>query len=359
MTRSTGGSVRSNGAPDEHAHCIETYGHLRGRSETIKQLFTQLRRLETTKANVLISGESGTGKELIARAIHEHSAVRNGPLISVNCGALDRHLVRSELFGHVRGAFTGAVRRHTGAFESADGGTLFLDEIGELPVEVQPVLLRALELRRIVPVGSVDECPLDVRLIAASHRDLTEGVRAQRFREDLFYRIRVIEIAVPSLRQRPEDIEVLALWFAQAQGVSCLPAEVLRAFVRYHWPGNVRELRNAVEAFLAVGALPDTRPTAPQTTETALTAALDQFVDPAQTYARQKQELLRQFSRAYVERMLEETGGNQSEAARMAGLERSYLGRLVQRHGLRRNPEGGTMTESCSIAIRTDPDTDS
>jgi DNA-binding NtrC family response regulator len=309
----------------------DRYGDLIGVSPSMRQLFSQLLRLEGSKVNLLIVGETGTGKELVARALHEHSPAQNGPLVTVNCAALDRSLVRSELFGHQKGSFTGATHQHTGAFAAADGGTLFLDEIGELPAEVQPVLLRALELRKIAPVGSHSERAVDVRLVAATHRDLRSEVEAGRFREDLYYRVQVVRLDIPPLRDRLEDIPVLAEFMARRQGAS-LPADFIEALSRHRWPGNVRELRNAVEAYLAVGALP--REGAREAR--AIDAALVDFIDLAQTYADQKDEVLQRFTRAYLERLLEQTGGNQSEAARLSGLERSYLGKLVTKLGLRR-----------------------
>jgi DNA-binding NtrC family response regulator len=311
----------------------QSYGDLMGISPSMRQLFAQLVRLEGSNVNLLIAGESGTGKELIARAVHEHSALRRGPFAVVNCGALDRQLVRSELFGHRRGAFTGAVQHHVGAFEAAEGGTLFLDEIGELPLDVQPVLLRALEQRKITPVGSHDEIAFDVRLIAATHRDLLAEVRAGTFREDLFYRVQVLRLEVPPLRDRLEDVGVLAQTFARRQGAPSLPLDFIEALARHHWPGNVRELRNAVEAYLALGVLPSS---AARPHSDAIDDALSQFVDPNQTYAAQKQELTQRFTRAYLEHLLRTTAGNQSEAARLSGLERSYLGKLINRLGLRR-----------------------
>jgi DNA-binding NtrC family response regulator len=309
----------------------DRYGDLIGVSPKMRQLFSQLLRLEGSKVNLLIVGETGTGKELVARALHEHSPARNGPLVTVNCAALDRSLVRSELFGHQKGSFTGATQQHAGAFAAADGGTLFLDEIGELPAEVQPVLLRALELRKIVPVGSHSERAVDVRLVAATHRNLRAEVDAGRFREDLYYRVQVVRLDIPALRERSEDIPVLAEFMARRQGAS-LPADFVEALSRHRWPGNVRELRNAVEAYLAVGAVP--REGAVEAR--AIDAALVEFIDPTQTYADQKNEVLQRFTRAYLERLLEQTAGNQSEAARLSGLERSYLGKLVAKLGLRR-----------------------
>jgi DNA-binding NtrC family response regulator len=311
----------------------ERYTGLSGVSPVMRRLFAQLVRLQGSQVNLLIQGESGTGKELIARAVHEHSASRDGPFVVVNCGALDRQLVRSELFGHQRGAFTGAVRRHVGAFEAAEGGTLFLDEVGELSPDVQPVLLRALEQRSITPLGSHDELPVQVRVMAATHRDLAARVRSGDFREDLFYRIQVVRLEVPPLRERLEDVPVLANVFARRQGVPQLPEDFTEALQRHHWPGNVRELRNAVEAYLALGVMPATQDVCPRP---GLERALAQFVNSEQTYAAQKEELLEHFTRAYLERLLRVTGGNQSEAARQSGLERSYLGKLIGRLGLRR-----------------------
>jgi DNA-binding NtrC family response regulator len=309
-----------------------SYGDLIGVSARMRQLFCQLRRLEGSKVNLLIAGESGTGKEIIARAVHEHSAVHRGPFAVVNCGALDRQLVRSELFGHQRGAFTGAVSRHVGAFEAARGGTLFLDEIGELPLDVQPMLLRALEERKITPVGSHTEVPFDVRLIAATHRDLAAQVREGTFREDLFYRVQVVRLDVPPLRERLEDIPAIARELARRQGVPSLPDDFVDALGRHQWPGNVRELRNAVEAYLALGEAPVLTPNCDPLD---LEAALARFVDPGKSYADQKQELMRHFTRAYLTLLMQRTGGNQSQAARLSGLERTYVGRLVARLGIR------------------------
>jgi DNA-binding NtrC family response regulator len=306
------------------------YADMLGVSPSMRKLFGQLARLEGSKVNLLVCGESGTGKELVARAVHEHSPVRQGPLVVVNCGALDRQLVRSELFGHRRGAFTGATHNHVGAFEAASGGSLFLDEIGELPLDVQPVLLRALELGRIAPVGSHEERAIDVRLIAATHRDLLSEVQAGTFREDLFYRVQVVRLDVPPLRARLEDVPVLAQAFARRQGLPSLPEDVVEALMRHHWPGNVRELRNAVEAYAALGTLPR----AGAANADTIDAALNEFVDPSREYAAQKAELLQRFTRAYLRRLLESTQGNQSEAARLSGLERSYLGKLLSKLGL-------------------------
>ena len=310
------------------------YGALLGASPAMRELFAKLVRLEGSKVNLMICGESGTGKELIAQAIHDHSLVKDGPFVAVNCGALDRELARSELFGHQRGAFTGAVRAEVGAFEAADGGTLFLDEIGEVPLNVQPVLLRALELRKITPVGSSEERPVDVRLICATNRDLLAEVRAGNFREDLFYRVHVVELQVPPLRERREDIALIAAEFARRHGLRGLPPDLLEAFSQHDWPGNVRELRNALDAYVALGEIP--RPLARPAQAHDLDAALASFFDPKLPYAEQKDEIVRRFTRAYLQQLMRATSGNQSEASRLSGLERSYLGKLLEKMGLRR-----------------------
>ena len=313
--------VGANDAPPS----VRRYGHLLGRSSSMGELFGMLMQLEKSLATVLIHGESGTGKELCAQAIHQHSSVSNGPFVAVNCGVLDRTLARSELFGHERGAFTGASEKRRGYFQEASGGTLFLDELGELPLDVQPVLLRALETRTVTPVGSTGEVPVNVRIVAASNRRLEAEVAAGRFREDLYYRIRVVQVELPPLRQRPADVPLLADAMASQQGGGKLPLDVLEHLVSHDWPGNVRELRNAIETYLAVGKLQLRERTQPASFESALA----DFVDPKLPYAEQKEQVVERFARAYLTRLLKKTAGNRSEAARVSGLERSYLGKLL------------------------------
>jgi DNA-binding NtrC family response regulator len=305
------------------------YRGLLGRSPAMQRLFTILVRLEGSLANVLVEGESGSGKELIAQAIHEGSCVR-GPLVVVNCGAIARELVLSELFGHRRGAFTGALDDRTGAFENAHDGTLFLDEAGELPLDAQPALLRALEAGEVRPVGANDVRKVKVRVIAATNRDLAEDVRAGRFREDLYYRLAVVKLTVPPLRERPEDIAELARHFAAAAGLPSLPDEVVERLREQPWPGNARELRNAVQAYLAIGALPGAG--TPATGE--LDVAIRKVIDVQKPYADLKEEFLERFTKAYLELLIASTGGNQSEAARVAGIDRGYLGKLLVRYGV-------------------------
>ncbi len=306
------------------------YRGLLGRSPSMLKLFAILQRLEGSLVSVLLEGESGTGKELVARAIHDGSRVSAGQFIAINCAALDRELVKSELFGHRKGAFTGASETRPGAFELADGGTLFLDEIGELPLDVQPVLLRALEAREVTRVGENLPRAVNVRVVAATNKNLDEARRSGQFREDLFFRLAVVRLELPSLAQRRQDIRLLASAFAHKAGGAVLPEDVLTSLENQSWPGNARELRNAVEAYLAIGLLTQSA------AGSELEGPLESWVDPTQAYAEQKDALLAAFTRIYLERLLEHTGGNQSEAARIAGLERSYLGKLASKLGVKR-----------------------
>jgi two-component system NtrC family response regulator len=228
------------------------FTHLVGISDEMQQVFDMVRRVAATEATVLITGESGTGKELIARAIHNGSERRGGEFVAVNCAAIPAELLESELFGHVKGAFTGAIKDRKGTFELADGGTLFLDEVGELPVELQPKLLRALQEREIEPVGGTPR-RIDVRVVAATNRDLEAAMGEGTFREDLYYRLAVIPVHLPALRQRRSDIPLLVRHFLQKHGGGAavsVDAAALAALTDYDWPGNVRELENAVERML-------------------------------------------------------------------------------------------------------------
>jgi DNA-binding NtrC family response regulator len=310
---------------DADAADLSAYGEIVGSSPQIRRLYAVLQRIESSLASVLISGESGTGKELVARAIHAHSAVASGPFVAVNCGALERPLVRSELFGHKRGAFTGAFENREGAFEAANGGTLFLDEIAELPAEVQPVFLRALELGKVTRLGENVDRPVNVRIVAATNRSLEAEMRAGRFREDLYFRLMVVPVSMPALRERPDDIGALAAHFAHAFGLGALPEHVLLELRSRTWPGNVRELKNAIQTYSVLGALP-TRGTA---REAELDDWLHRLVDLDVPYAVQKEALLKNFLRVYLEALLAHTKGNKSLAARISRLERSYLNKVA------------------------------
>jgi DNA-binding NtrC family response regulator len=319
------------------------------RSPAMRRLLAQLVKAAASEVSVLLVGESGTGKELLARALHERGPRHAGPFETVDCASLSPTLVGSELFGHEKGAFTGADRRHVGAFERAHGGTLFLDEIGELPESLQPMLLGALERKRFRRLGGREEVSVDVRIVSATHRDLRAEVNAQRFRLDLYYRLAVVRLAVPSLRERLEDLPALIEHFAKDSHAS--PADLARlldagfvaGLARHDWPGNVRELRNVVDATLAMGEPPmliasdgaaTTLPPpgsmpAPAGPSIPLGSALEQSYKDARLL------VLTEFERAYLPKLLERAGGNVSQAARDADMDRSHLWELLRRHGLR------------------------
>jgi DNA-binding NtrC family response regulator len=302
-----------------------TYRGLVGGSLAMRRLYARLTRLEGSLVSVLVLGESGVGKELIARALHDGSRVADGPFVSLNCGALPRELVASELFGHKRGAFTGSVEARRGVFQRADRGTLFLDELGELPLDVQPALLRVLETGELSPVGSDEVTRVRVRVVAATNRTLPEDVKSGRFREDLFYRLAVVTLAVPPLRERLEDVESLADQIREKCGIPPLSREVVQALSSRVWPGNVRELRNAIQAYGALGELP----AAAATTEKPLDSALADTITLDRPFAEQKEALYERFTRAYLQKLMAQTGGNQTAAAKISGLSRPYLGKLL------------------------------
>ena len=306
------------------------YHGMFGTSQAMRSLFAILRRLEGSLVPVLIEGESGVGKERVARALHESSAAAAGPFVVVNCGALARELVGSELFGHRRGAFSGAHESRKGAFRSADGGTLFLDEVGELPLEIQPTLLRAIELGEVRPLGEDQATRVKVRVVTATNRDLESEVSAGNFRRDLFYRLAVVRLTVAPLRDRPEDIELLARRFGSELGMPELPSEVVRDLTERPWPGNVRELKNAVQAYSALGDLPER----PRVDAKSLHQTLAPLVDTTRPYVQQKEALTDAFTTLYLTALLASTGGNQSEAARVSGMHRNHLARLLAKHGI-------------------------
>ncbi len=298
-----------------------------GRSPALRQILDQARRIAThPDITVLLGGETGTGKELLARAIHYHSPRAEGPFVEINCAAIPANLLESELFGHTRGAFTGAIADKAGLFELADGGTLFLDEIGTLPLDLQPKILRALESRTIRRVGGATSTDIDVRVVSATHIDLAEAVRTGEFREDLYYRLNVIALHLPPLRDRDADVEVLAETFlVQLATRYELPipplTPELRASLRSHpWKGNVRELRNAIERALVLSppgtlTVPDLRPPPPTPSH-----EWGPLPFPASMHA---------ISRAAALAMLELAKGNKSEAARKLGISRPRLQRLL------------------------------
>ncbi|HEX4417916.1 MAG TPA: sigma 54-interacting transcriptional regulator [Kofleriaceae bacterium] len=297
-------------------------GPILGASVAMRRLYPMIETCGRSTATVLIHGETGTGKELIAEAIHDASDRRHQPFIVIDCSALSHDLAESELFGHERGAFTGAETRRIGAFESAHGGTIFLDEIGELPLALQPLLLRALENRTIRRVGGNEQRAVDVRVVAASHRELRSLVNDKRFRADLFYRLNVIRIAVPPLRERAGDVEVLAAHFwSTFRPDQALPPALLEHLAAQSWPGNVRELRNAVERAALLGFSP---------------AAAEARVAAAEPHSYQdaKERAVIAWERTWIVELVRAHDGNLSRAARAAKMGRSHLRELARRHGV-------------------------
>jgi DNA-binding NtrC family response regulator len=326
--------------PEDEAVAIAPYqgdrfGDVLGGSAPMRALFGLLARVSATDATVLLEGETGTGKEAIAEAIHRASPRASRPFVVVDCGAIPRDLIASELFGHVRGAFTGATQAKEGLVESADGGTLFLDEIGELAVDLQPQLLRVLEKRELRRVGETRAVKVDIRVIAATHRNLRDLVKAGAFREDLFFRLAVVRAVVPPLRDRREDIPLLAHNFAGqlGRGGFALPETLLDQLRRHDWPGNVRELRNVVEQALSLGddRLPFLVPAAgapPAPSAPPPAAVLDLPFKEA------KGKLVESFEREYLTHLLAKHRGNISRAATEAGIDRNYVHRLVKKYSI-------------------------
>ncbi len=314
----------------------DSLGPLKGQAPVMRALLARIDTAARSDTPVLLHGESGTGKELIARALHERGPRAKKPFITVDCGSLAPGLVTSELFGHERGAFTGADRRHIGAFERANGGTVFLDEIGELPPALQATLLGVLERRRFRRVGSSDELSVDVRVVSATHRDLRAAVNTNQFRLDLFFRLAVVKLDVPALRSRLDDLELLIAHFAREAGseatvAQLFPAEVMTTLRTHQWPGNVRELRNLVEATLAMGEAPTLVPE----TVAGDAVAAPTFPGPEHTYKEARADVLQRFEKDYLGKLLTLTKGNVSAASRHAKMDRSHLIELLQRHGLR------------------------
>ncbi len=318
-----------------------SFGELLGTSAAMRSIYALLERASPTDASVLLSGESGTGKELAARSIHCGSDRKDGPFVVFDCGAASENLTDSALFGHSKGAFTGAVADRRGAFASADGGTLFLDEIGDLPLALQPKLLRLLEAGEVTPLGKETSERYDVRVIAASHRDLYADVATGTFRGDLYYRLAVVEIELPPLRARLADLPILVTTFLGAtdQDVLTLPGALanLERLHRYSWPGNVRELRNVIGRAKALapkdapfGEMPILLRKGGQTNAPSSAA-----VTAERPFHEVKAEVLAEFERAYLKDLVSRADGNISAAARIAGVERKHLYKLLERAGLR------------------------
>ena len=314
------------------------FGPLVGSSAPMRELFARLARVAATSSSVLIRGETGTGKELVARAIHAASRRAQGPLVVIDCGSLPEQLLEAELFGHARGAFTGAHQERVGAFEAAEGGTIFLDEIGEMPLSMQPKLLRVLESRTIRRVGETHVRPVDVRVLSATHRDLRKMVNGGAFREDLYFRLAVLPILVPPLRERADDLLLLVEHFLGAPTNDLSPALVAELRNR-PWLGNVRELRNFVERAIAFGAKTalamstdkdSLRPPAPANVPAVGDPDLDVSVD----FRAFREAWIEKGERLYVERMLASHAGVVTAASQAAGLDRTYFYKLMRRLGI-------------------------
>ncbi len=321
-----------------------SFGPALGQSLAMRTIFGVLERIAPTEATVLLEGETGTGKDVLARAIALQSPRKSGPFVVVDCGAVSYSLIESELFGHERGAFTGAVASRQGAFELADGGTLFLDEIGELPVDVQPKLLRVLETREFRRVGGNKPLKSDVRVVAATKRDLLREVRAGKFREDLYFRLAVVPVTVPPLRQRREDIPMLA---DAILGTACAGGErlglsdrAMQGLLAHDWPGNVRELRNVLERAVYMARATG----ASELGDVALGAgAADTSTafafEPEKSYRETRARFESEFERRYVKWLLQRHGGNVSAAAREAKMDRKHLHELAKKHAVRGESE--------------------
>lgn len=331
----------------------DRFEDLVGSSVGMREVFGVLERVAPTDLTVLITGETGTGKELASQAVHNQSKRKNSPFVVFDCGAAPNKLIESELFGHQRGAFTGAIESRPGIFETADHGTIFLDEIGELPLELQPKLLRVLEQREVRRVGGSKTKPIDVRVVAATNKNLREQVNAGRFREDLYYRLAVVELALPPLRDRMEDLSLLANHLLQRAthnpGVQEIAPEVMDIFQTYRWPGNVRELKNVLQraipfcdgSRIIIDALPEAlkskrQDTDPKAVEAPPATPLHEAPSTL-PFKNAKDQLIEAFEREYLIDLLERHEGNVSKAANSADMDRKSITRLMKKHGITRS----------------------
>ncbi|HTM22454.1 MAG TPA: sigma 54-interacting transcriptional regulator [Kofleriaceae bacterium] len=337
-----------------------------GRSIKMREMFARLTKLAPSDATVLITGETGVGKELVAEAMHEMSARKDGPFVVLDCGSIPQNLIESELFGHERGSFTGATSSYAGAFERAHGGTVFLDEIGELPIDMQPKLLRVLERHEVRRIGGTRTVNVDIRVVAATNRDLGVEVNRGRFREDLYYRLAVARMHVPPLRERREDIPLLIEHFMAitpgGENTALEPATV-ELMMKHDWPGNVRELRNVIERAVLLSEAPSSEaafrrtyvpgpaagnapvvPGEPKTDRDGLARSaagpagdaevMQAPIDTNVPFKLAKQDLVAEFERRYIKRLLEQHDGNISAAARAAGIDRMSIHKMLHRLGM-------------------------
>jgi two-component system response regulator AtoC len=335
--------VRENARFREELRERDERTQLVGSSPPMLEVYKLIARVAAGKSTVLLEGESGTGKELVARAIHANGLRQNGPFVPVNCAALPETLLETELFGHEKGAYTGAVGARPGLFETADGGTLFLDEIGDIGPALQVKLLRVTQEQELRRVGGTSAIKVDVRLVAATNHDLAALVKEGRFREDLFYRLNVVRIVLPPLRERREDIPMLAHHFLQKYSGGSAP---IRGFVpatlallqRYHWPGNVRELENVIERAVSLGhgplILPDDLPDTVRKAGSASGGDASGHVSGKDPADDEMLGTLDEMQKRYLVKVLRETGGNKARAAKILGIDRRTLYRMAERFGL-------------------------
>ena len=327
----------------------ETLGEMVGKSTAMREIFGLIERIAPTDATVLIEGETGTGKDMIARTLHLLSRRKDAPFVVVDCGAVAGTLIESELFGHEKGAFTGAIAARQGAFELASGGTVFLDELGELSLDLQPKLLRVLEQRELRRVGGAKTVKVDLRVIAATRKDLRSEVEKGKFREDLYFRLNVVPITAPSLRDRKEDVPALLDHFLARLGPAGAPPPVLTdatraALYAHDWPGNVRELRNVIERALALGSDPGAL-VAPLGGEIARAVAaangavVEPEFSPGMSFRDTKERWTEGFERRYLSWLLKRADGNISKAARDADMDRKYLHKLLRKYGIGAAPD--------------------
>jgi len=322
----------------------DRFGQGRGKSLVMREIFGVLEAIAPTEASVLLLGETGSGKDVMARAIHQASPRSKAPIVTVDCGAIAPTLVESELFGHERGAFTGAEERSVGAFERAQGGTLFLDEVGELPLDVQPKLLRALEDRIVQRVGGNESQRVDVRIIAATKRDLRDEVRRGRFREDLWFRLAVVPLTLPPLRERRDDIPLLAQTFARAFAErtghqATIPSEEIAALRAHDWPGNVRELKNTIERGLWLAQTGDGVARFMVNGVVEEPGEEGEDFDETRSFSDHKGAWEQDFERSYLPWLLARADGSLSKASRLAAMDRKHLRNLLRKHDLYEAPE--------------------
>jgi DNA-binding NtrC family response regulator len=332
----------------------DRFGSMIGRSVKMREMFARLEKLSRADTTVLVTGETGAGKELVAEALHDHSPRKDGPFVVLDCGSIPPNLIESELFGHERGAFTGATASYAGAFERAHGGTVFLDEIGELPLAMQPKLLRVLERKEVRRVGGTKTIEVDVRIVAATNRDLGVEVNRGRFREDLYYRLAVARVHVPPLRERKDDLPLLIdhiLATTPGGESASIAQETIDLMMKHDWPGNVRELRNVIERAVLLAEAPDSEDAlrrapvpaprsepsitvTPSQTQTAAEGQMTVPVDVSIPFKNAKQNVISEFERRYISRLLAQHDGNISAAARAAGIDRMSIHKMLHRLGL-------------------------